>query len=320
MPRQKHVYDTGEVPHLWFHKTQDSARNAQRNLYFDGDTIYSYGSHFPIARHISHGRKSAVLFTTRSYSPTTAGHISAVRSAIPSGVPIFHLSDVRDTPGQSTIENFACRVSIIAQSSAAFRSESKRQYANEEAETLKAECRALARMYGLSVPRFARLPHVDTEKMKAQRESAQRRADTTSANRRARREARDAEYKAQREAEATQRAIPIETRMASFAAGNTITYTRDFPYPVLCVKGSELVTSLGARVPLVDVAHFFTLYNTVRATPGGSWHAADSEPFSLGVYHLDEIDAEGNVRAGCHNIPAAEVARFASIISASIKL
>ena len=53
--RQKHVFDTGEVSHLWANRAQDEARNRQGNLYFTGDTIYSYGSHFPIARHVRNG-------------------------------------------------------------------------------------------------------------------------------------------------------------------------------------------------------------------------------------------------------------------------
>src|SRR5437660_3842392 len=85
--RAKHVFNTGEIPHLWAHKVQESARNAQGNLYFDGETIYSYGSHFPIARHVldnptKRHPKPGILFTTRSWSVTTSGHVSAVRSAI----------------------------------------------------------------------------------------------------------------------------------------------------------------------------------------------------------------------------------------------
>ena len=72
--RQKHVFDTGEIPHLWAHRTQDDARNRQGNLYFTGDTIYSYGSHFPIARHVvNEAGERAVLFTTATYrSPPLA--------------------------------------------------------------------------------------------------------------------------------------------------------------------------------------------------------------------------------------------------------
>jgi hypothetical protein len=104
--RQKHVFDTGEIPHLWAHKVQDSARNAQGNLYFENETIYSYGSHFPIARHVVDNltkktSRPAVLFTTRGYSVTTNRHISAVRSAIPKDVPVFHVYSPDSRPEES---------------------------------------------------------------------------------------------------------------------------------------------------------------------------------------------------------------------------
>ena len=93
--RKKHVFDTGEIPHLWAHRTQDDARNRQGNLHFTGDTIYSYGSHFPIARHVTNDAgERAVLFTTATYSVTTSSHCSAVRSAISSGIRVFHVSNV----------------------------------------------------------------------------------------------------------------------------------------------------------------------------------------------------------------------------------
>lgn len=45
------------------------------SFFFRGDTIYSYGQHFPIARHVTGTRgRAAVLFTTRDYSKTTSKH------------------------------------------------------------------------------------------------------------------------------------------------------------------------------------------------------------------------------------------------------
>jgi hypothetical protein len=78
----RHVVSESEVAHLWASQAQDSARVACGNFYFDGAVIYSYGRHFPIAKHVtnSNGEK-AVLFTTSSYSNTTAKHIHAVRHA-----------------------------------------------------------------------------------------------------------------------------------------------------------------------------------------------------------------------------------------------
>lgn len=76
--RTKQVFPTEQIPHLWANKIQESARNSGGNLYFNGANIYSYGSHFCIARHV---KPRIVLFTTRSYSVTTSGHISAVHDA-----------------------------------------------------------------------------------------------------------------------------------------------------------------------------------------------------------------------------------------------
>ena len=53
MARTRHVYPVDMVAHLWAHRAQESAPQ-RGNFYFDGDTIYSYGSHFPIARHVKH--------------------------------------------------------------------------------------------------------------------------------------------------------------------------------------------------------------------------------------------------------------------------
>ena len=111
----KRVVSTSEVPHLWAHQSQDSARNGQGSLYFDGDTIYSYGSHFPVARHVTgaHGR-SAVLLTSRSHSITTARHVSGVHSAIPGSVPVFCTDSPRSEPGAISKDKGAAVAALIA--------------------------------------------------------------------------------------------------------------------------------------------------------------------------------------------------------------
>jgi hypothetical protein len=78
----KHVVKKSEVAHLWANKVQSDARNAGGNFYFDNETIYSYGSHFPIAKHATNERgERAVLFTERKYSNTTSKHLNATWSA-----------------------------------------------------------------------------------------------------------------------------------------------------------------------------------------------------------------------------------------------
>lgn len=82
--RQKRVFASrNEVARLWVNQSQESARYKGGNFYFNGETIFSYGSHFPIAR-ITHNNagERAILFTDRRYSNTTSRHIRDVWRAV----------------------------------------------------------------------------------------------------------------------------------------------------------------------------------------------------------------------------------------------
>lgn len=71
-----------DVAHLWAYQLRDSAYSSSKNFYFSGRTIYSYGSHFPIATFVTNERgEQTILFTEDKYSNTTAKHIHEVRSA-----------------------------------------------------------------------------------------------------------------------------------------------------------------------------------------------------------------------------------------------
>ncbi len=90
--RIRYVHPVDMVAHLWANQSQDSARDKRGNFYFYGDTIYSYGAHFPIARHVATKRGRAVLFTTRGYSVTTTGHKWTVEGAC-RHLTVFHVQD-----------------------------------------------------------------------------------------------------------------------------------------------------------------------------------------------------------------------------------
>jgi hypothetical protein len=82
---RKNLNDIQEVAHYWANKVQIEGKAG--NVFFYNETIYSYGRHFPIAKHYNNG---LILFTTRSYSVTTSGHVSMVRSAITYGANILY--------------------------------------------------------------------------------------------------------------------------------------------------------------------------------------------------------------------------------------
>lgn len=72
----KTVFKNSELAHVWAAQTQNEGRAG--SFYFNGKTIYSYGSHFPIATMDGNN----VLFTKRTYSNPTAKHIGLTRRAI----------------------------------------------------------------------------------------------------------------------------------------------------------------------------------------------------------------------------------------------
>ena len=80
----KTVVDKNTVAHLFANQSQSNARTpGTGSLFFEGDTIYSYGRHFKIAKHVTNDKgENAILFTERSYSVSTAKHISTVRNAV----------------------------------------------------------------------------------------------------------------------------------------------------------------------------------------------------------------------------------------------
>lgn len=74
----KKVVSPSEVAHLFANQLQSEATTQGRNFYFYGNSIYSYGSHFCIAKFVDNFN---LLFTERSYSNTTAKHINQVWNA-----------------------------------------------------------------------------------------------------------------------------------------------------------------------------------------------------------------------------------------------
>src|SRR5260370_32447533 len=161
--RQRKVFPTSEIPHLWFHQTQSDARS-QGNISFDGDTIYSYGTHFPIARHVtSKGGRRAVLFTTRGYSVTTSGHCSSVRQAIPSGTTVFSVPNVRsDSWSGNVVDHAANLAHFVTESKDALGKAGRAPVSGQSdiasAFGLRETARKYAKLFGVPCPVFGFLP------------------------------------------------------------------------------------------------------------------------------------------------------------------
>lgn len=76
------------VAHLWANEKQESANGS--NFYFEGESIYSYGSHFEVGRIVRNKRgEKAYLINDIYRSSSTSKHQCCVREAIPTGSKVF---------------------------------------------------------------------------------------------------------------------------------------------------------------------------------------------------------------------------------------
>jgi hypothetical protein len=74
----------------------------------------------------------------------------------------------------------------------------------------------------------------------------------------------------------------------------------------------EVETSRGAIFPRADAVKAWRLIGVCRAR-GQGWER-NGHIVRMGSFQLDAIDAEGNVRAGCHQVAFAEAERLARLL------
>lgn len=303
----KIVVSPDMVAHLWANQSQPGATNPGRTLYFERDTIYSYGSHFPIARHVASGKKKAILWNANSYSATTNSHQSKVRQAMTSEqwesrIEVDHICYYREESNkvhnsdqhQKNLKFYNEKIQELFE---------KAKRARKRAGRLMAESQSWYDMairyrnfYGIKASEFpvAKPDEKSISKhLKKQVEAAEKAEKIAQEKRKA----RQAECQAKADAWA-------ENDEPEFI-GYWDHITTRLKVLVDNDGGRELVTSRGARVPL---DHAIKALPFIRA--GREWHRNGQE-IRVGLFHFDSIDAAGNVTAGCHTIDREEIERIA---------
>ena len=86
---RKVLENHNEVAHFWANKRQSQGKAG--NMFFMNDTIYSYGYHFPIAKHY---KNNLVLLTSKDYSVSTSKHKSITRQSIPDNLKVITVPEV----------------------------------------------------------------------------------------------------------------------------------------------------------------------------------------------------------------------------------
>ena len=284
--RTRTVHPADMVAHLWAHKSQDFARNPGHNIYFHGDTIYSYGSHFPIARHVENKRGRAVLFTTHSYSATTAGHKCMVAGAC-RHLTVFRVADVNNTEPRKQFATYRAEYMGLVGKYAKARQRKPDILADLRG--LVEEANRYAEFFGLRAR--LTLPD-DLTGMIAECQAIEKRE------------------KSRKQREEAKQAREALERVQKWVDGES-DYCPSYGPIRLRVKGDELQTTRGARVPLAHAVKAFRVLK--RLHDKGQAYQRNGHTIHLGHFALDSLDVAGNVRAGCHEVAWEEIARVATL-------
>jgi hypothetical protein len=285
------VYANSMVAHVWAQQKQDCGRSRNGHIFFNGRTIYSYGTHFPIATFHDTPSGRVVLFTTKDYSVTTQRHKSQVFGAIASGSTVFHVPYVTGDFNANATDYRERYVTLIGRAS---RARKNAQYILEQAQSLAEECRAYCAAFDVPVPE---LPEIAEDTLAAARE-------TYKAEQTKRRE-REREREARLQEQARERVAEWRT------GGYPHHLLRNLPC-MLRLKGDEIETSWGATVPADHARKVWPILRRLYAANGT--YQRNGHTLHLGHFTLDRVDADGTLHAGCHEIPRSEVEQIAAAL------
>ena len=292
----KKVFSNSELPHVWAHQKQDEGKGAG-SFYFTGNTIYSYGSHFPIASHVQNKKgQKAILFTTRTYSNSTAKHIGKTWGAIPDKSLIIECKKPCGYWGglpddETHKENFGAWLNeakaIVDQLAAARKPEI---YINK-LKTVQEQSNKYALFFGIKIEKelIKTLAIIDSPDMSAALDK------------------RRAEIAKDKKAAAAKAAKVKKELLQSFYSFET-RYLNRFEYAYLRynTETERIETSNGKEIP-VEVAKraYNWLVDTIKA--GGCTGECS---YTILGFKVDYVNNK-TFKVGCHTIEVIEAARIA---------
>lgn len=94
----KTKFNNSELSHVWANQTQTHGKGS--NMFFEHETIYSYGYHFIIAKYVTNKEGQKCIFLNqRSYSNSTNKQQSLVFRSIPENVTFYRVVSFDDVQG-----------------------------------------------------------------------------------------------------------------------------------------------------------------------------------------------------------------------------
>ena len=315
----KRYRDNAAVVHAWAGRHSDNGENPNESIFFSGLTIYSYGYHFPMARHISF---NDVLLTYATYSNTTSKHQSDVWRSV-SHKNTIYVHDVLDPLGKSGVE------STIQSATDLLKAASKRRSKDKAAEDIHSAWQQVENLYEIAEfdadfkKQWKKLPGEWKRKLGALRKliaECKLDASTALANMGAK------ELAAQKRAKAAaQKKLKAMVAQATHILEEWLNGERDNSgmhqtQQVLGTDGLRLAptgltvsTTQGLVVPADDCRRAWPLIKRFYDSKySDDLVLTEAQSQRFGQFQLSRIDKDGTVVVGCHRFKRWMVERLAS--------
>ena len=105
----KRVFTNQELCHVFISQSQNEGRNQTSSMYFEGNEIYSYGSHYLMGKIYSEDTGQVILINEDNYSNTTAKQKCYLRRAC-SHIPSFEVPDPHEPNSAENYTFFEDRI------------------------------------------------------------------------------------------------------------------------------------------------------------------------------------------------------------------
>ena len=283
---RKTLRNNGEVAHIWAQQRQSEGKAG--NMFFEGDTIYSYGHHFPIARFV---RPDTVLFTSKRYSVSTSKHINYTRQALRGGVKILKVSNVSASTNGDHLENL---VKLVEDYNSQVEKAKRAFHHCLPGEGSKANIKAYRKTFKVKgkTPKLNKLNKEEIAKYEARIKSLDEK-----------RKVKQEKNRLAFEEWAKQREIDQQEAITKWVAGENVPFPWGIDTVYLRIKDKRIQTSKGAEI---SVKTAFVFWDKLKA-------GEDVKGFDFGPYTVDSFDGQTLV-AGCHRISIEQINRIADLL------
>jgi len=292
----KTVFTNSMVAHVWAQQTQEHGRNSSSSIFFEGATIYSYGRHFFIG-HFT--KPNIVLLNSETYSQTTCQHQSEVSHALPSHIKIFrvptidnHAKNIESYKEQ--INTYARKVKNAPRTSYQTSLENAQSwidYLIKKNRQLLDYCQEFNTPYDLEWENIC----ADFELIKARKKKND---DKYNNPKEIEKRNRAKELKEKRER--AKIIFSIRKAVKDFSTNNNpFRYIGEIP-TLLRLDGDMIKTSKNAEMPVKFAKNIWQMVKHCKSEKVS--FKPNGKTLHAGHFQVNEIDINGDLKAGCHYI------------------